>query len=506
MPTVPLPGDDFKAFAEHQKRLLFEETESFFKRHGLTLKKYILPVPLPEWANSLDEVLDTGVEHEPYSTIYRHQHFLKARILHNWSYIETQWNVAADPRNENIPFDLRPLTKEIVKQLDSTNADILDPEFSGLLVTVNTGPFVEEIDIASTNAPPHKDGTKNRNGTTADSAGSGKSHNTVTKPETKVESNGVAGVTAASADANETSGKRPVVKSKIIAGALVECLMTNERCIRCIWLHPKLSKHSSRILLQSFLPRLMLEMFNVPSVMTDKGPSTYHKFAYAMHNDLDMFPRQCWLLLASIKKMSLPRHYEPSTFEEHPVDLEYGECHMDEAGHLLLNEFSGIVDDGILLSVGTECSVRSVSCNCYTEKLKKSMDAQAWLDRLVGCTESYMCIMLPKRAERESLGLYVRDGWRDLITDALDRPLQEELMELLPLSARSQCSHAYDPSVATVTVRCDANLNSDLEEWCKLRRDDLIDVTSDTEAYMQVEVDEDEYSLRNNSKRSRSRI
>lgn len=171
----------------------------------------------------------------------------------------------------------------------------------------------------------------------------------------------------------------------------------------------------------------MLEMFNVPSVMTDDGPSTYHKFAYAMHNDLDMFPRQCWLLLASIKKMSLPRHYEPSTFGEHPVELEYGECHMDEAGHLLLPEFSGIVDDGVLMSVGTECSVRSVSCNCYTEKLKKSMDSQAWLDRLVGCTESYMCIMLPKRIERESLGLHVRDGWRDLVASALDRPLLEEV-------------------------------------------------------------------------------
>lgn len=74
------------------------------------------------------------------------------------------------------------------------------------------------------------------------------------------------------------------------------------------------------------------------------------------------------------------------------------------------------------------------------------------------------------------------------------------------MSARDQCSYLYDPSVATMTVRCDANLNSDLEEWCKLRRDDLIDVTSDTEAYMHVEVDDDEFSLSNSAKRTRSRV
>ncbi|GBE60217.1 erythrocyte membrane protein, putative [Babesia ovata] len=496
MPTQPSPSDNFKAFADHQKKLLFDETEEFFKRHNLRLKKYLLPVPLPAWASSLDEVLDTGVEHEPYSTIYRHQHFLKTRILRNWSYIETLWNVSDNPRNKNIPFDLRPLTKEIIKQLDTTNADLTDPEFSGLLVTLNTESFFE--------GPKNSDGTpgvQERNSAAQGEGSQSGSADAAANTTAPVEAQG----TAESAGAGN-SASNPLSKSKIIAGAIVECLMTNERCIRCIWLHPHLSKHSSRILLQAFLPRLMLEMFNVPSVMTENGPSAYHKFAYAMHNDLDMFPRQCWLLLASIKKMSLPRHYEPSTFEEHPVDLEYGECHMDEAGHLLLPEFSGIVDDGVLASVGSECSVRSVSCNCYNEKMKKTVDAQAWLDRLVGCTESYMCLMLPKRSEREALGLHPRDGWRDLVTEGLDRPLLEELLELLPVDSRDRFSHLYDPSVATVSVRCNANLNSDFEEWCKLRREDLIDVTSDTEAYMNVDAGEEEYNMASTSKRARSRI
>ncbi|GFE54283.1 hypothetical protein BaOVIS_016870 [Babesia ovis] len=477
MTKSPLPTEDFKGFAEHQKQLLFEETESFFKQHNLHLKKYVLPVPLPSWAESLDQVLDTGVEHEPYTTIYRHRHFLKARVLRNWSYIETIWNVSGNPRNKNIPFDLRPLTREIINQLDATNTDIADPEFSGLMVTLNTQPFT---------SPPPSDASKGTDAQKSDdvnSDGQAPINTNAGEPSKESATQDDKADSAAPVNSNATQ-----CKSKIIAGAIVECLMTNERCIRCIWVHPHLSKHSSRVLLQAFLPRLMLEIFNVPSVMTEEGPSPYHKFAYAMHNDLDMFPRQCWLLLASVKKMSLPRHYEPSTFDEHPVDLEYGECHTDEAGPVLLPKFTGIVDEGILTSVGTEESVRGVACTCYTEKMKKSVDAQAWLDRLIGCTEAYMCILLPKRSEREALGLLQRDGWRDLIVEDVDRALLEELLELLPMDSRNRFPHLYDPSVATVNVRCNANLNSDLEEWCKLRCEDLIDITSDTEldAYVRV--------------------
>eukprot|EP00371_Babesia_bovis_P002394 XP_001611041.1 hypothetical protein [Babesia bovis T2Bo] len=410
MLTSPLPAEDFKGFAAHQKNLLLEETELFFKRHNLHLKKYILPVSLPDWAESLDQVLDTGVEHEPYTTIYRHQHFLKARVLRNWSYIETIWNAAAHPRNRNIPFDLRPLTREILNQLDATNTDLVDPEFSGLLVTLNTEPYVTAKPSDASEA------AKSDNPNSSEQA----APNTSTL-------NGATGQDGNIQGKPRLSHGDVQAKSKVIAGAIVECLMTNERCIRSIWMHPHLSKHSSRVLLQAFLPRLMLEIFEVPPVMTEKGPSQYHKFAYVMHNDLDMFPRQCWLLFASIKKMSLPRHYEPSMFDEHPVELEYGECHNDEVGQYLLPECPGKVEEGVLASVGTENSVRTVACKCYTEKIKKSVDTQAWLDRLVGCSEGYMCVLLPKRSERELLGLAPRDGWRDLIVDGLDRALLEEV-------------------------------------------------------------------------------
>ncbi|KAK2195688.1 hypothetical protein BdWA1_002281 [Babesia duncani] len=441
MAESPLPSADFKEFAKCQKALLLEESELFFRRHNLRLLKYILPAPLPPWAKSFDDVLDKGIESEPFTTIYRHKHFLKCRVLHNWSYIETKWNVADNPRNKNIPFDLRPLSSEIIKQLDSIKEDVTQSEFSGLLVTLNSCSY------------PHGDGQKEI--------------------------------------------------SKVLAGALVECLVTNERCIKCIWVHPELSKHSSRVLLQTFLPRLMMECFELPSVTTNEGTSMYNKFVYAMHNDMDLFPRQCWLLLASTKKMSLPRHYEPSNFEEHPVDLEYGDCHSDEVGHLLLPNVDTIETPNILLTVGSEMSARNVACNCRTEKMKRSTDDQGWLDRLVGCTESYMCLMLPKRAERDRMGIYVRDGWRDLILNGVDQILIQDIKGLLPKNAHERMSVYHDDLAALVLHN--SNVNGDAEEWCKLKRVDLIDVTSDTDVYMGPDYyddDEDQGNEQTNTEKT----
>ncbi|EKX72138.1 hypothetical protein BEWA_046020 [Theileria equi strain WA] len=206
--------------------------------------------------------------------------------------------------------------------------------------------------------------------------------------------------------------------------------------------------------------------------------------------------------------MSLPRHYEPSTFEEHPVDLEYGDCHTDEAGHLLLKEFEGVPSHNILNTVGSEVSARSVACNCRTEKLKKGLDDQAWLDRLVGCTESYMYLMLPKRKERARLGLLERDGWRDLIAEAIDPILHGDILNILPEHARSMSLFSLDPNAPIMTIRSNANLNGDTEEWCRLRKEDLIDVTSDTEVYMKTDSDvplEEEIGIKRRKKRWRER-
>uniref|UniRef100_A0A3B0N166 Uncharacterized protein n=1 Tax=Theileria annulata TaxID=5874 RepID=A0A3B0N166_THEAN len=619
----PLPYIDFNKFCRYQSDMLLKETDLFFNNHNLRLKKYILPVKLPDWAKSFSDVLDTGEEYEPLTTIYRHKHFLKCRILHNYSYIETRWNRSNDPRNKNIPFDLRPLTTEILNQLDIIDEDILDPEFSGLLITLNTYPYYNE-DKPSGEAQENEKQPNNING--VEKVNGVKKNGPVCEKKQKY--------------------------SKIICGALVECLITNERCIKSMWFHPNLSKHSSRLVLQNFLPRLMYEVFQLPSVIDESGKvSKFNKFTYIMHNDLDLFPRQCWLLFASIKKMSLPRHYEPSTFEDHPVSLVYGECHTDEVGYLKLRNEEENFDDNVtetnspvsedddmtfnknklihlddynidllnvqlnhstldpstvidnssksvemvnsvvgsinhndkstvsermdsgstrksiqetdgkttncvsntsnnvdtnnnnpnnnstvnpnlngnavnmnkvnssivdnkskrnvktvsginyevsdntknrlikllnsnakinnlyklFISVGSVNSTRNVSCTCRREKLKKNVDDQAWLDRLVGCSENYMYLMLPKRVERPRLGLLNRDGWRDLLITYVDNVLLHDLNKLLP-----------DYLQTDDTLNTNINYNNNTEEWCQLKREDLIDVTSDTEVYMRL--------------------
>ncbi|EAN33886.1 hypothetical protein TpMuguga_01g00648 [Theileria parva strain Muguga] len=613
----PLPYIDFNKFCEYQSDMLLKETDMFFNNHNLRLKKYFLPVKLPDWAKSFSDVLDTGEEYEPLTTIYRHKHFLKCRVLHNYSYIETRWNRSNDPRNKNIPFDLRPLTTEILNQLDIIDEDILDPEFSGLLITLNTHPYHNE-DKPSSGEVQGNENHLNNNVNGVEKVNGVKENGTVCEKKPKY--------------------------SKIICGALIECLITNERCIKSIWFHPNLSKHSSRLVLQNFLPRLMYEIFQLPSVIDESGKvSKFNKFTYIMHNDLDLFPRQCWLLFASIKKMSLPRHYEPSTFEDHPVSLVYGECHTDEVGYLKLREENGnanenvtdantplsedddmtfnksklihlddynidllnvqlnhssmsrsssmdetsnskelvngsvssvnnsdkdmtdetIVSNGInngahetngalingvgnandidgningvsnvdelkdrryvncsatadnknkrnerslsgmsyevpdntksrlikllnsdprinslykvFISVGSVNSTRNVSCTCRREKLKKNVDDQAWLDRLVGCSENYMYLMLPKRVERPRLGLLNRDGWRDLLITYVDNVLLHDLNKLLP-----------DYLQTEYNLNTNINYNNNTEEWCQLKREDLIDVTSDTEVYMRL--------------------
>lgn len=136
--TMASPLENFQMFLETQKELLIAETDAFFKRHCIRIRKNILPTKLPAWAKSPQDIISSDETSIPFASIYRHKHFLKCRILRNWSYIETPWNSSSMKRNNGIPFDLRPLTKEISKQLDLINEDLTDPEFTGMLLTLNS--------------------------------------------------------------------------------------------------------------------------------------------------------------------------------------------------------------------------------------------------------------------------------------------------------------------------------------------------------------------------------
>ncbi|KAF8818368.1 hypothetical protein IE077_000298 [Cardiosporidium cionae] len=385
----------FKQLPSHAPELkaaMIDATNSFFKRHGIRLMKYVFPLRLPGNVKDLEELASQGKEQFPFTSIYRHMCNLKERILSNWSYIETPSNSSGDTRNCNMPFNLRPLSSQIIEQLDLLTKDLNDPEFSGVLITLHTARFTQ-----------------------------------VGLPERQC-------------------------LSKVVGGALIEGLVTNDRCIKAIWMHPQLSPKSTHVILQAFLPRVILEAFNIEvEASADAAP---FKFVYAMHDDLDRWPRQSWLLMASSKKMGLTRHYEPSTSPEYLTDLLFD-----------LHEDSGVKHN-------------LKSCQCKVEKLKKSAKDQGWLERLIGCTEQLMYSLIPKRLERSRFGLpnSSRLGWRDIVPDEFFQSVLDNVESLTPAGNAKQNTPAK-----TIIY------NYAEDEWSGLNKDDLIDISSDSEIHLKKE-------------------
>lgn len=60
--------------------------------------------------------------------------------------------------------------------------------------------------------------------------------------------------------------QHPRVRRIIVCGALIEVYSNNERQIAALWCLPCLSAHATRLLLQAFLPRVLLEALRIPDV------------------------------------------------------------------------------------------------------------------------------------------------------------------------------------------------------------------------------------------------
>lgn len=424
--VVTESGSKHSLDLKDQKQLLVEETTDFFTRHHIRFKKHDLPLHFPPHIKDIHSIVAEGKEFPPYTTIYRHMCNFKQRVLSNWSYIRTEVNTPDHPRNKNIPFNLRELNKNIHSQLDSMAKDLNDKDFTGVLLTLHTHPFKHP-------------------GLPAD---------------------------------------QPL--SKVVGGALIEGLESNERCIKTIWLHPNLNTYATRVILQVFIPRILVEAFdihieNIDGASNDfisdgsdhkvKG-ETPIKFVYAMHDDLDMFPRQAWIFLASSKYFRLKRHYESSA--AHNVFLDYSGMHTDvqiikdeetadegapsESSTSQSTAMSSASSDIAVIGITTGNQVsnssnsRGRSANkanfpkveeddvCECVKSKQKCKQSFLLERLIGCSEEYMHRCLPtlddrKKAAMEagtakiSVGrssihkrkpLEMKKGWRDFIPSGTD--------------------------------------------------------------------------------------
>ena len=101
--------------------------------------------------------------------------------------------------------------------------------------------------------------------------------------------------------------------SKVFGGCLIESLASNERQLRALWVNHRLSARSTRLLLQVMLPRAVVEAFAleaftyVPSPLQQQYQQQTRvqsfKSVFIDRRDLDLWPRQCWMLLPAIKNV-----------------------------------------------------------------------------------------------------------------------------------------------------------------------------------------------------------
>ncbi|PFH37075.1 hypothetical protein BESB_035330 [Besnoitia besnoiti] len=175
--------------------------------------------------------------------------------------------------------------------------------------------------------------------------------------------NGVTTATGATESASHAAPLPPPVprvRRVIVCGALIEVYSNNERQISALWCLPCLSARSTRLLLQAFLPRLIIEALKLPDIQPpplsrpgtkrakkrqktgakhgENGvgapgsdleavaaslrifedesddavvPPAPMKSVFAVCEDTLLWPRQALFLLAAPSKMGFLRHVEP---------------------------------------------------------------------------------------------------------------------------------------------------------------------------------------------------
>ncbi|KAL8275071.1 hypothetical protein Esti_000950 [Eimeria stiedai] len=424
-------------WCEVQKRLLIEESDAWFDRHGFRLNRLRLPLPLPSHCNGWEDIAAELERHPIHLKLLNHQRLLTKRMRNNWSYSASSKSSASDPRNKNLPFRLQPFPRSAAAELPQLSREILHEEFDGLLLTV---------------------------------------HSKQLKP------GGLRNSAVPSA----------VGVSKVFAGCLIESLASNERQLRAVWVNKRLSARSTRLLLQVLLPRAVVEAFALEAFaytaaamlqqqqqqQQQQARVQSFKSVFIDRRDLDIWPRQCWMLLPSLKNFGWPLHYD--------VKSKAATVHLD----------AGVAG--------------SLKCSCNLTKSSLSAAEQASVDRFLMVTEPLMHLLLPLRSERSSLqidkhplftqprsvlsspssaaaappaasqkktnknktgaassmpSLGERRGWREFIDSTLDEELAREAACL----------------VAGTCYSAPVGLSSADDEWCGLTSDDVLHLISDCE-------------------------
>eukprot|EP00922_Rhytidocystis_sp_ex-Travisia-forbesii_P062185 GHVS01092058.1.p1 GENE.GHVS01092058.1~~GHVS01092058.1.p1 ORF type:complete len:456 (+),score=78.66 GHVS01092058.1:269-1636(+) len=182
-----------------------------------------------------------------YHFVTRQKRHMIEQLLRNRSCYLTQFNTMEIERNRKSPFILKAMSDPVLEGLHKMSNDFDDPEFTGVWLSLHTQAFMTDTQFGN------------------------------------------------------------LARSKIVGWALIEVLTTNERCLKAMWVHPTLSATSATFLLRGFLPRVLLEAFQLEP---PPNSSCSWKFFYTWANDFESLPRQTWLFLTSRTWLGLPRHFD----------------------------------------------------------------------------------------------------------------------------------------------------------------------------------------------------
>ncbi|PHJ15449.1 erythrocyte membrane related protein [Cystoisospora suis] len=278
-----LDPTDLPSNAAQLREQLVAATQAFFDSHGIRIKSRKLPVQLPvasspaaagsrgegsgsarkasgraqteSAAHACDGLSATSSLPLPlYHFITRQKFQMAEQLIRNKSCYMTPYNKKLDRRQRASPWIMQEMTDEVKKHLAQLSSDFDDREFSGVYISLHTAPYLVDCEYGN------------------------------------------------------------LSRSRIVGWALVELLTTNERCLKALWVHPSLSASSTRLVLQAFLPRILVEAveFNTPGVK----PLCPWRFFYCWLNDFDLMPRGSWLLLSASKYLGLPVHCDNLNVEE----------------------------------------------------------------------------------------------------------------------------------------------------------------------------------------------
>ncbi|KJP90221.1 hypothetical protein AK88_00069 [Plasmodium fragile] len=187
-----------------------------------------------------------------------------------------------------------------------------------------------------------------------------------------------------------------------------------------------------------------------PDEKNKSGENKVDKFIHIIFSDIDIFPRQCYLLLCSYKYMCLNMHYDTDCYSVH-YDLNLKNIQKENIGK------------------NTEVSN---ACPC-TSVNDVSSDAEDSYERIIGCSELYMYYMMPKREEREKLGLLERNGWRDLIPNTFNEDISENISSIV--KTKTSISNLYE-HISIQNKQNEKNYTTayiNKYEWCGLKIKDI---------------------------------